>query len=138
MSVGKLTAVFVKSALAFQKKGAGLHGIVSGMCKQHYNLYVYVLHKRERERGNTDTGGYRHAGDFAEHLGMSFFQEDVVCSDTHFNIYVLASFPGPTQLSIASVLQATESLAGHGNDLCVSLPWTLLHYDQGGYLALWR
>ena len=33
MSMGKLAAVFVKSALAFQKKGAGLHGIVGGMCK---------------------------------------------------------------------------------------------------------
>jgi len=39
MSVGKLAALFVKSALAFQKEGAGLHGIVGGMSEQDCDLY---------------------------------------------------------------------------------------------------
>ena len=72
MSMGKLAAVFVKSALAFQKKGAGLHGIVGGMCEQYYDLYEYVLQvHRERKF-------WYHVGDFAEHLGLPFCRGDVV------------------------------------------------------------
>ena len=56
MSVGKLAALFVKSSLAFQKEGAGLHGIVGGMSEQDCDLYEQVLrtNRREREKKKID------------------------------------------------------------------------------------
>ena len=47
---------------------------------------------------------------------VTLYTRSIIQISLKLYVHVVASFPGPAQLSVASVLQATKSWAGPGNE----------------------